>query len=202
MDVKNFNAIIIAKQKQIEKLINKRMPVIAGRIAKDHFQDNFRQGGFVNGSLQPWQKAKRQTDHNPRAASRYDPLLSSRRHLFSSISYTPSNAKVYIQSALPYAYIHNEGGTINVPITTKMRAFAWAMFYKAAGKKNTSTKKPKRNTAKTNIPSTAALWRGLALTKKTALTVNMPKRQFIGDSKLLNQKINNKIQNEIRKIIY
>ena len=27
------------------------MPVIAGRMAKDHFQDNFRQGGFVNGGL-------------------------------------------------------------------------------------------------------------------------------------------------------
>lgn len=39
--------------------MRRKMPVMVGRMAKDHFQDNFRQGGFVNGGLHPWPKAKR-----------------------------------------------------------------------------------------------------------------------------------------------
>ena len=32
-------------------MMRRKMPVMVGRMAKDHIQDNFRQGGFVNGGL-------------------------------------------------------------------------------------------------------------------------------------------------------
>mgnify|MGYP000714418715 CR=1 FL=1 len=38
-------------KKEIEQLISRKLPVVAGKYAKQHFQDNFRQGGFVNGGL-------------------------------------------------------------------------------------------------------------------------------------------------------
>lgn len=49
MDIKEYSKLIKAKRKELDGLMKRKMPVIAGRMAKDHFQDNFRQGGFVNG---------------------------------------------------------------------------------------------------------------------------------------------------------
>ncbi|MEK6497213.1 hypothetical protein AABQ75_08980, partial [Campylobacter jejuni] len=57
MDIKEYSKLLNAKRKEMDDLMRRRMPVIAGRMAKDHFQDNFRQEGFVNGGLHPWPKA-------------------------------------------------------------------------------------------------------------------------------------------------
>ena len=59
MDIKEYSKLIKAKRKELDDLMKRKMPVIAGRMAKDHFQDNFRREGFVNGGLHPWPKAKR-----------------------------------------------------------------------------------------------------------------------------------------------
>ena len=49
MDIKEYSKLIKAKRKELDDLMKRKMPVIAGRMAKDHFQDNFRREGFVNG---------------------------------------------------------------------------------------------------------------------------------------------------------
>ena len=54
MDIKEYSKLIKAKRKELDGLMKRKMPVIAGRMAKDHFQDNFRREGFVNGGLHPW----------------------------------------------------------------------------------------------------------------------------------------------------
>ena len=46
-------------KKEIEQLISRKLPVVAGKYAKQQFQDNFRQGGFVNGGLHSWTPSKR-----------------------------------------------------------------------------------------------------------------------------------------------
>ena len=51
--------MIKRKRDRLDSMMRRKMPVMVGRMAKDHFQDNFRQGGFVNGGLHPWPKAKR-----------------------------------------------------------------------------------------------------------------------------------------------
>lgn len=112
-----------------ERLISRKLPVVAGKYAKQHFQDNFRQGGFVNGGLHPWPPAKRLSSGESGADSQYKTLMSSRNHLFSSINYTPGIAKVTIFNDVVYAAIHNEGGTVHPKITPKMRRFAWAKYY-------------------------------------------------------------------------
>ena len=53
MDIKEYSKLIKAKRKELDGLMKRKMPVIAGRMAKDHFQDNFRQGGFVNIEAKP-----------------------------------------------------------------------------------------------------------------------------------------------------
>lgn len=61
MYIKDFARLIERKRKELDTLIRRQMPVIAGRMAKDHFQDHFQQGGFVNGGLYPWPEAKRRS---------------------------------------------------------------------------------------------------------------------------------------------
>lgn len=58
MDIKEFSNQIKAKRKELDELMKRKMPVLAGRMAKDHYQDNFRKSGFVNNGLHPWKKAK------------------------------------------------------------------------------------------------------------------------------------------------
>ena len=41
MDLKDFDNLIKSKRKQLETLMRRKMPVMVGRMAKDHFQDNF-----------------------------------------------------------------------------------------------------------------------------------------------------------------
>ena len=125
-----------------ENLIARKLPVAAGKIAKQHFQDNFRQGGFVNGGLHPWPPAKRLSSGAPGADSQYRTLMSARNHLFSSIGYTPGMAKVTIFNDVVYAAIHNEGGTVHPRITPKMRRFAWAKYYQLGGGGKSAQKVP------------------------------------------------------------
>ena len=194
MDIRQFSQRVAAKQRQIAQLLQRRLPVVVGRLAKKHYQDNFRQSGFVDHGLHPWQPAKRQNG-GAGTYSRYRTLLSSRNHLFSSINYTPANASVTVYNNVPYAAAHNDGATVNIRVTPKMRRFAWAKFYEASGKRK-NTKKTRRRTN-----PRAQFWRNLALTKKTTLTVRIPQRRFIGPSYELNQKIDAQILKELRNIL-
>ena len=74
MDIKEYSKLIKAKRKELDGLMKRKMPVIAGRMAKDHFQDNFRREGFVNGGLHPWPKAKRLSSGRTDAAGSYGTL--------------------------------------------------------------------------------------------------------------------------------
>lgn len=100
MDDKNFINALRAHQRKIMQLARRRLPVIVGRMAKDHFQNNFRLGSFVNNGLNKWKDTKRQSAGGKSAVSQYVPLLSSRNHLFRSIKYTPSDFQVIITDYL------------------------------------------------------------------------------------------------------
>ena len=75
-----------------------------------------------------------------------------------SITIEADGNQVVINSSTLYAHIHNEGGVVQVPVTTKMRKYFWARYK--------STKEPK--------------YKALAITKRTQLTIRIPKRQFAG----------------------
>lgn len=140
MDIKEYSKLIKAKRKELDNLMRRRMPVIAGRMAKDHFQDNFRKEGFVNGGLHPWPKAKRLSSGRTDAAGQYGTLLSGRNHLFSSVKYVPADYRVRVANDLIYALVQNWGGEVNPTVTPQMRRFAWAKYYQASDK----AKKPPR----------------------------------------------------------
>lgn len=88
-----------------------------------------------------------------------------------------SNDKVKISAkGVPYAYIHNFGGRI--PITPKMRKFFWAKYYEAG-----------------KTTPDAEFWRNMAL-KRGALEI--PKRQFMGDSELLEKLVKDTIKRGLK----
>ena len=112
-----------------------------------------------------------------------------------STSFTTAPGQVTIENPVPYAAIHNEGGDINTHprVTDRLRRYAWHMAYSLSGTKGRLPK---------DLPEEAAKWRAIALTKKQRLNVraHIPKRQFIGDSKELTQKINRLINESIERI--
>jgi len=200
MDIKQFAQTIKAKEKEINDLMRRKMPVLAGRIAKDHFQDNFRKSGFVNNGVTPWKPAKRLSSGSKSADANYGTLLSSRNHLFSSIQYIPGDASVKVSTSVPYASAHNFGETVNPRVTPKMRAFAWAKYFEETGIKKGMSKEEKKGLEATASPK-AKMYKGLALTKKQTLSIKMPERKFIGESAELQQAINEKLETELKTIL-
>ena len=205
MDIKDSAKLVEQIRKELDTMMRRRMPVIAGRLAKDHFQDNFRRSGFVNGGLHPWPEARRLTSGGTDAASQHGTLLSGRKHLYNSIQYVPSDYRVRVYNEVAYASIHNWGGTVSVTVTDRMRRFAWAKFYEASGKSRKAAtggkKGRKRATGKQAESPQASFWKHLALTRKKKLDIRIPQRQFLGESEELTAKINERLEKEIRNIL-
>ena len=190
------------ERKALEKFLRREMPVIAGRMAQDHFQNNFRLGGFVNGGLHPWPKSKRLSSGGTGAAGNYGTLLSERKVLFKSIKYIPADYRVKISNDVVYAPIHNWGDTVHPAVTDKMRKWAWRQFYKSAGIRKNASKKTRASRLKEAAANPQAqMWKGLALTRKKRLSIRIPQRQFIGESEELNEKIEKKITEKIFNIL-
>ena len=133
MDIQEFNRRIRQQAQQISGLLNRRMPVLAGNIAKRHIEEDFRKGGFTGRGFHRWKETRRQRGSGNSAASQYGPLLSGRNHLSGSINFRPENRLVRVYTNVPYAAVHNNGGTLHPTVTPQMRKFAWAMYYKTAG---------------------------------------------------------------------
>lgn len=187
---------------ELRQLVDRRLPIKAGQIAKRHFQNNFMLSGFVNEGLEPWTPAKRLSHGGTSAAEKYRTLLSSRKHLYSGINYTPGVAQVRIFNDVIYASIHQNGGEISIPVTTKMRRYAWARYYAATGESKGDEKGKKGKTGRMTAENAdAQMWKGLALTKKERLSVTMPARPFIGPSRELDEKLSTMIENEITNIL-
>ncbi|MBR6661698.1 MAG: phage virion morphogenesis protein [Alistipes sp.] len=177
------------KRKEFEDYRRNKWPRMAGEIAQAHFQDNFRRGGHLTGGkVHKWPKTKRQASVSKKAESNYGPLLSERKALMKSIRYVPQDARVRVFTDLPYAAIHNFGGTINIhpTVTPKMRRFAWAMYHKTKGEDKNDFN----------------VWKALALTKKEKLdiTVKIPQRLFLNDAPEVREAIEKATIEQIAKL--
>ncbi len=195
MTPKEIEKRIIRAKEDIQKEVTDLLPRKVGVVAVNHFKQNFRDGGWLDDGLHPWKRTRRQDGNTPDA--KYGPLTSRRDHLMRSIQARMAPGEVSIENPVPYAAIHNEGGDItsHPTITGKMRKYAWRMVYALAGVKGKG-KLPKE------LPAEAEKWKGLALTKKSRLTVHahIPQRQFMGDSSELRTKINKIINESIKRI--
>ena len=196
MDAKEIQRRVERVKADIEKEVRDRLPRKVGITAVNHFRQNFRDTGWRDNGLHPWKKTLRQQAGGSDA--KYTPLTSRRDHLMRSVQYEQTApGEVTVTDPVPYAAIHNGGGTLNThpSVTPKMRRFAWAKAYSLAGVRGKG-RLPKE------LPPEAAKWRTLALTKKSRLniTTHIPRRQFMGGSRELMLEINGIINQSLDKI--
>lgn len=163
-----------------EKL-GKKMVADAVRYSSVHalnfFKDSFQKQGWTDTAFVAW--PSRTNDTRVGGA-----VLTQTGHLRDSLQIlSRSRFKLIFGTHAPYAQIHNEGGTLSIPVTEKSRKFFWYMF-KATGEVH---------------------WKWMALTKKERMVVKMPKRQFIGHSDTLMKELQNwwvgHIEKEFKKHI-
>lgn len=209
MTDQEFIELLRTRAQAIARLVDRVLPVKLGAMAKSHFQQNFRLQGFMDEGLHAWPATRRQEAGGKGAGARYGALLSGRNRLYGSIGYRPGRGMVTVGTGVPYAAIHNDGGTVRPRVTARMRAFAWAMYYRSLGAKaakhgghgNAGGKKGKKGGKQAAQASPEAeRWKALALTRKQQLTIAIPKRPFIGDSRELRAAIGEKIQAELDRL--
>lgn len=127
------------------------------------FKANFDKQGFMDNSLQPWQKSNKVQGGGSRT------LYGSAgkgEHLRDSIQkQSVSTRQVSVIANSAYAQIHNEGGSIVV--TEAMKSHFWKMYYKVNGK-----------------GKKAKFFKAMAL-KPVGSKIKIPKRQFMGNSRTL-----------------
>jgi phage gpG-like protein len=140
--------------------VKKTLPVEVGQEAVSHFQSNFPEQGFDGKRWKP-----RKNDKTPGRA-----ILTKSGRLKRSIRLNRASfAKTVISTDVPYARIHNEGGIINHPGGSRTMSFS--------RKKNG---KLKMGGKKTVAQSRVSI---------SSYQIKMPKRQFMGASRMLDEKI-------------
>jgi len=106
----------------------------------------------------------------------------------SRVQVTPSGADLTFGSAVPYAAIHEHGGTISV--TESMRDFFWAKFYAAGGGAPTIDSERQLSGVSVTRGGTddapfaggsrnAGKWKGLALAAEESTTFKIPARPYL-----------------------
>jgi phage gpG-like protein len=158
----------------------------------DEFDRNFERKAFFD---QPWKETK--------MPNRRGSLMMRSGALRRSIRATSNDHSIRFFSSLPYAAIHNEGGTITV--TAKMKKYFWAMFYKSSG----AVSKTKKGEARQNgrnkaLSQEATRWKNMAL-KKVGSKITIEQRQFIGPHRQVDQcveRVFNRNMKEFEEFIY
>lgn len=179
-----------AKLDRVAKLY-KSMPRIAGVQATRYLKDGFKRQGWVeNGRVSRW---KPRLPGSPRNSRR---ILSDTGNLKDSIrilSLGVDEVRIGINpSEVPYAEIHNSGGSIT--ITPAMRRYFWAMYYQAVGASTGSGRRRERGRGRGRVSGQAKLWRALALKRSP---IKIPKRQFIGYSPDLEKNITRELKRRL-----
>lgn len=138
--------------------------------AKEEFDMNFKREAFFN---EKWKRRKGDTDETRGLLVQSGTL---RRSIRSQIM--EGGKGVEITSSVPYAKIHNEGGSITV--TRRMKGYFWIKYRQAvAGIARTKAGKARNSRKNRQISRDAEFYKAMAL-KKTGSRIMIPRRQFIG----------------------
>lgn len=137
--------------------------------------ENFFKRNFEVGGFvdKPFKKWK--PAQNPRIGRKLMNKTGRLKRAIKRMEVSRNRIVVGVGKEVPYASIHNDGGKI--AITPKMRRYFWAMHIKTG----------------------EVYFRNMAMTKKTHLDI--PQRQFIGDSAAVLQTVDRMISKELKKAI-
>lgn len=143
------------------------VPRIAGTVATSWFKENFRKQGWVQGAV-PWKPRDPSAARNEGRAI----LVDSGRLLRSIRAMDFKYMSVTVGSDVPYAGIHNEGGTINKKV--------WVRAHRRRTRRG-GLAKVKRHRRQMNL--------------------KMPERRFIGESYMLNRELEAAFNRHLRKLL-
>lgn len=153
--------------------VRNQLPGVIGTVAVNFFKDSFRRQGFRDRQLKRWEKRKNDKKQDKGRAI----LIKSGRYRNSIhiISATPQ--RIEVGTSVPYAEAHNEGfkGTVTV------RAHTRSKYKKVKEQYTTRTGKIRSRTTR---QSTGNTYQVRSHTRK----MNLPQRQAIGDSEVMNLK--------------
>lgn len=162
---------------------------MASQEAINHFQDNFRKRGFVDQGVQPWKEVQRRIAgtlayETTGSTTRGRGILIGKgsghlRRMIRRVRRGTSYVVVGVKG-IPYAEIHNEGGTIRQTLTEKQRR-----YFRYIG-------------AKSNNPVVRK--QAFGMSQGSTITINIPRRKYIGNSRKLEKKVEKMINNQIKKI--
>ncbi len=176
--------------KQLERRLLQmvlKIPLLLGNEAVNFFQDRFTQETWIDKSRKRWKPRKNKADKGRG-------LLIKSGRLRRSIRISRLSAKqVTISTDVPYAQIHNEGGTINHPGGTPYIPF---------NSKYTKRKKKGRLGIENQmvfLKKDGSYPDGVKFTKPHPIP--MPQRQFMGDSAFLKKKLERTLKQELEKAL-
>jgi phage gpG-like protein len=107
---KYFAGDIKRNQQAIASYIANEAPRHVGKIAVDHFKQNFDDQGFTDSTLQQWREVKRRMPPKRKGAAGERKILHGETsELFNSLAHRPETRRSVIYSDLVYAAVHNEG---------------------------------------------------------------------------------------------
>lgn len=192
--------------KQAEQKARKALEaaiVDVGNTAKVFFVESFRKQGWDDKSVQKWKKRKkveRKGRGSKKSAAELETVRSVKAgrailvktgDLRRSIIRNPANRSaltIKISTDLDYAKIHNDGGNV-VQYVKPHRRFVDQGDTMGTGVFNIKSRKEKQ--AKVKVKQDV---------KGFSRKVNMPKRQFMGDSYNLNEKVKAVIVKRLDKV--
>lgn len=178
VQIYNSKKLPFDKQLAAFRTFKKNYPRVVGNMAVNFFKDSFRRQGFIEDTaLDRWQPRKNQQKKGAKRniLVKTGALRRSIRIIRSGMGY------VVVGTDLPYAKIHNEGGTIKGKFHIRQhnrRAF-------------TRTWKGKRQKVKASTVTNH--------TRK--VNTRIPQRKFIGLSPFLIRRIGMNTEYELRKIL-
>lgn len=161
-------------ERKIRRFINLTLKDIGTEIGEE-FDRNFEREAFFN---EHWARRKYNNDESRG-------LLIRTGALRRSIKTETTGHSVVFSSDLPYAAIHNEGGTITV--TRKMKRYFWYLYRQL-------TDNYRRN------PTEEALFCKRMALKRARSRIVMPRRRFIGMHPEVERIIREIVEENSRKI--
>lgn len=149
----------------------KQLPLILGNLAKNHFISGFNSGGGkTNDSISGWK------DRRFRDGGRATLVKSGKLKRDIKVRQKSFRRTVVGTGGMTndYAEAHNEG--TSYAVTAKQRKFFIAQYKNSSGAKKEA-------------------WRKMIGAK----TITIPKREYIGDSRVLEKKLMNRIYKEVNE---
>lgn len=202
MAAPNINPALQAKRMAIKAAFT-RLPKIVGNEGKNFFLQRFQQQNWLGNRTEPWPQRKAGKWGKKGRNRKGRALLVMTGRLRRSLRYTANADVIRYYTDLPYARAHNEGfrGTVTQNVKSFKRVQTLGGIAAKFGKGRQFT---------TGAVSTLKTRRERVLKVKTDVTVkahvrkvkmNLPKRQFMGNSPYLTNTLKRVITAEIMRAL-